>query len=420
MCYSDLPYLYTGRGLAELSWPFTDDPQVRARYEVMEYPVGISYWACGTAWATHWLSGSPDLEPRYASTRGRAVRPARRPARDRAVRRRQRGRASRPLALLSAWFLAGVHPRRPWDAAAFALSPALALTGLVNWDLLAVALVAGALWAWARDRPVLTGVLIGLGTATKLYPLFLLGALLVICVRRRRLPGFVARARRGRHRLAARQPPAYLTGPEQWKVLLDASTPTAAPTSARSGWLIAQAGDVDLAVDTINTGRRGCSSRRGALGVLVLGLRRADHAAAGPARLPGRGGLPAGQQGLLAAVRAVAAAARRRWPGRAGATSSSGRRARSSTSRRCGGTSAATSPPPAATTPASTGWRSWCGWPAELYLVGVVVRDILRPAHDPVRGLAIGASRDCCHGVRRDPASSSAQLIATRSNAVAV
>ena len=65
MCYSDLPYLYTGRGLVELAWPFTDDPQVRARFEVMEYPVGISYWAYGAAWATHWLSGSPDLEPRY-------------------------------------------------------------------------------------------------------------------------------------------------------------------------------------------------------------------------------------------------------------------------------------------------------------------------------------------------------------------
>ncbi len=32
MCYSDLPYLYTGRGFAELHWPYTDDESVRARY----------------------------------------------------------------------------------------------------------------------------------------------------------------------------------------------------------------------------------------------------------------------------------------------------------------------------------------------------------------------------------------------------
>ena len=25
MCYSDLPYLYTGRGFAELNWPYSDD-----------------------------------------------------------------------------------------------------------------------------------------------------------------------------------------------------------------------------------------------------------------------------------------------------------------------------------------------------------------------------------------------------------
>ena len=67
MCYSDLPYLYTGRGFAELNWPYTDDPQVRARYDVMEYPVGISYWAWGDG------LGDP-LAERVARPRA-AVRP---------------------------------------------------------------------------------------------------------------------------------------------------------------------------------------------------------------------------------------------------------------------------------------------------------------------------------------------------------
>src|SRR5690349_4770223 len=47
-CHSDVPYLYTGRGFAELLWPYSSDEEVRAKYEVMEYPVGISY----VAWAT--------------------------------------------------------------------------------------------------------------------------------------------------------------------------------------------------------------------------------------------------------------------------------------------------------------------------------------------------------------------------------
>ena len=65
--------------------------------------------------------------------------------------------------------------RRPWDAAMFVLAPVLVLSRLINWDLMAVALSTAALLAWARRRPVLAGVLIGLGMATKLYPLFLLG-----------------------------------------------------------------------------------------------------------------------------------------------------------------------------------------------------------------------------------------------------
>ena len=70
MCYSDLPYLYTGRGFAELNWPYTDDAEVRARYEVMEYPVGISYCAWGTAWVTHWVTGSPDVDAAARRSRG--------------------------------------------------------------------------------------------------------------------------------------------------------------------------------------------------------------------------------------------------------------------------------------------------------------------------------------------------------------
>ena len=138
------------------------------------------------------------------------------------------------IALLAAWLLGQVNPRRPWDAAIFALSPTLALTGLINWDLLAVGLVAGALWAWSRDRPVLTGVLIGLGAATKLYPLFLLGGLLIICLRRRRHPtwpddGVGDRGLAGRERAGVPHRRGAVEG------LLETSTPTGDPTWVRSG-----------------------------------------------------------------------------------------------------------------------------------------------------------------------------------------
>ncbi|MDT4932514.1 MAG: hypothetical protein QOK11_406 [Pseudonocardiales bacterium] len=76
--------------------------------------------------------------------------------------------------------------RRPYDAAIFALSPLVALHAFTNWDLLAMALTSGALWAWARRKPVLAGVLIGLGTAAKLYPALLLVAIVILAIRTRR------------------------------------------------------------------------------------------------------------------------------------------------------------------------------------------------------------------------------------------
>ncbi len=81
---------------------------------------------------------------------------------------------------------AGAARRRPYDAAIFALSPLLVVHAFSNWDLLAMALTSAALWAWARKQPVLAGTLIGLGTAAKLYPIFLLLAIAILAIRTRK------------------------------------------------------------------------------------------------------------------------------------------------------------------------------------------------------------------------------------------
>lgn len=74
-------------------------------------------------------------------------------------------------------------PRRIWDAALLAGSPLVVFQIFTNFDALATAFAACALLAWARRRPVLAGVLIGLGVAAKLYPLLLLVPLTVLAVR---------------------------------------------------------------------------------------------------------------------------------------------------------------------------------------------------------------------------------------------
>jgi uncharacterized membrane protein len=250
MCYSDLPYLYTGRGLVELAWPYSDDPQVRSRYEVMEYPVGIPYFAYGAAWVTHWVTGSPDVESRADQPTGDLV------GTDQVLKELRafvivNALTFAALALLSAWLLAGVNPRRPWDAMAFAASPALLLTGLINWDMLAVVLVAGALWTWARGRPIATGVLVGLGTATKLYPLFLLGPIAIICLRERRYRELVDTVLAAAAAWFVLNAPAYLTGSEEWRRFWEFNSERGPDLG--SVWLmISQVGEVTISAATVN------------------------------------------------------------------------------------------------------------------------------------------------------------------------
>jgi uncharacterized membrane protein len=81
---------------------------------------------------------------------------------------------------------AGTARGRPYDTAIFALSPLLIFHAFSNWDLLAMAFASCGLWAWARGRPVLAGAMIGLGTAAKLYPVFLLVAIWTLAIRTRR------------------------------------------------------------------------------------------------------------------------------------------------------------------------------------------------------------------------------------------
>ena len=117
--------------------------------------------------------------------------------------------------------------------------------------MLAVVVVAATLWSWARGRPLLTGVLIGLGTATKLYPLFLLGALLVICVRERRWRELTGVVLAGAATWLVVNAPAYLTGREQWQVFWTFNSERAADLG--SVWLvISQASDQAFTAHTIN------------------------------------------------------------------------------------------------------------------------------------------------------------------------
>jgi uncharacterized membrane protein len=89
--------------------------------------------------------------------------------------------------LTTLWATAKLAGRRVWDAALVGASPLVIFQIFTNFDALATALAVGGLLAWARRRPILAGVLIGLAVAAKLYPALLLGPLLVLGIRTGRL-----------------------------------------------------------------------------------------------------------------------------------------------------------------------------------------------------------------------------------------
>ncbi|MER6220389.1 glycosyltransferase 87 family protein [Streptomyces sp900105755] len=159
-CYSDIPHLYQGRGFADGLVPYFD--KLPGDMDYLEYPVLTGVFMEVAAWLTPG-SGSIMLQEQvyWFVNAGMLML----------------------CAAVIAVCVVRTHRRRPWDGLLVALAPAFALTATINWDLLAVALTAAAMLMWSRSRPLAFGVLLGLATAAKLYPVFLLGPLFLLCWR---------------------------------------------------------------------------------------------------------------------------------------------------------------------------------------------------------------------------------------------
>ncbi|WP_425245952.1 glycosyltransferase family 87 protein [Streptomyces sp. NEAU-NA10] len=159
-CYSDIPHLYQGRGFADGLVPYFD--KLSGDMEYLEYPVLTGVFMEVASWLTPGSGSIQDQEQWYWMVNAGMLM---------------------ACAAVIAVCVTRTHARRPWDGLLVALAPAFALTATINWDLLAVALTAAAMLMWSRGRPLAFGVLLGLATAAKLYPVFLLGPLFVLCWR---------------------------------------------------------------------------------------------------------------------------------------------------------------------------------------------------------------------------------------------
>lgn len=164
-CYSDWAALYGGRGFAEDPFaPF-------AAGASFEYPVLMSVVASIAAVISQTLPFS-DLNPSLAYWDVNFVFTA-------------------VLWIITVVVTAKSAGRRPWDALMVAVAPGIILAGSVNWDLWAVGLLAVGMWLFGGRRPLLAGIFFGLGAAMKLYPLLILGALVILAVRSLRWSPFL-------------------------------------------------------------------------------------------------------------------------------------------------------------------------------------------------------------------------------------
>jgi uncharacterized membrane protein len=180
MCYSDTVPLYGLEGVDRGAVPYRDPwvegqgtDQERLRY--MEYPVLTGFFqyanarlADGWQWLAERVPVLPTALPVVVYFDIGA------------------------LWLGLAWLVVvrsvrALRRTRPWDAALVALSPLAAVHAFTNFDTLAVACASAAMVALARRRPLLAGVLLGIGGAFKFYPLMLLLPILLVALRRRDL-----------------------------------------------------------------------------------------------------------------------------------------------------------------------------------------------------------------------------------------
>src|SRR4051812_43381425 len=156
-CYTDVLALYYAEGLNEGKVPYKDHP--------VEYPVVTGYFMGALGLPVHeYGEKHPEINQGTWFYNANAL-------------------VLSALAVATAAIILALRRRRPWDAAIFALSPIIFFTATVNWDFLAIGLAAIGLYLWAKRYPVLAGVFFGLGAAAKLWPVFILGPLLVLAVR---------------------------------------------------------------------------------------------------------------------------------------------------------------------------------------------------------------------------------------------
>jgi uncharacterized membrane protein len=195
MCYTDVLALYYAEGLSEGQTPYAD--------HAVEYPVLTGAFMGLLGLPVHSLAvHNPGINAGEWFYLLNAL-------------------VLSLIAVASVAAMLRMRQRRPWDIAMFAVAPALLLTATVNWDLLAVGFAVFGMYAWSRRNPVLAGILLGLGTAAKLWPGFLFIPLALLGLRARKFGAAVTAGAVGVATWLLINVPVAVLYPESWKRFFD-------------------------------------------------------------------------------------------------------------------------------------------------------------------------------------------------------
>ena len=189
-CYSDFPELFRNRGLGDGAFPFV------TAGSYFEYPVIMGFIAGATALLVPGEGVSDSRVLAYFDVNATLIA---------------------AVWIVTVLATARTAGRRQWDAAMVALAPGIVLAGFINWDMWAVGLLALGMYFFARKNLLLAGLFIGLGTATKLYPLLILGAVLLLALRTGKFRAFLITAGAAAVTWLAVNLPAATQDPAGWR-----------------------------------------------------------------------------------------------------------------------------------------------------------------------------------------------------------
>lgn len=203
-CYNDIVPLYGVYDFKNGTFPYAHSWQGDGITRYVEYPVltGLFQWCC--ALVGNAIYRVVELFPGHAIPRESVYF------------------AVTALALAACWtvmirFVAELAGNRVWDTILVAASPIVAVHAFSNWDILPALSAVLAMRAVKRSQLITAGVWIGVGTAFKLWPLFLLGAYLVLAIRGKRFaPWFVMTGTAALTWVAVNLP-IFLLYPQAWR-----------------------------------------------------------------------------------------------------------------------------------------------------------------------------------------------------------